>query len=87
MSPEFIAGGVGHPELHRGKRCSPRVASFRMPSLRLKLRWQGTKTVRMHAPVSESRAGGRVQPDLRTAALVEAIERVSRVTLERGIWP
>jgi hypothetical protein len=25
--------------------------------------------------------------DLRTAALLVAIERVARVTLERGIWP
>ncbi|MFB3068277.1 MAG: hypothetical protein ACE1ZI_03315, partial [Acidobacteriota bacterium] len=28
-----------------------------------------------------------VPVDLRTAAYVLAIERVSRVTLERGIWP
>ncbi|MEN8175829.1 MAG: glutamate dehydrogenase, partial [Pseudomonadota bacterium] len=25
--------------------------------------------------------------DLRTAALVEAVERVARATLKRGIWP
>lgn len=28
-----------------------------------------------------------IPPDLRTAALVVAIERVAKVTLERGIWP
>lgn len=26
-------------------------------------------------------------PDLRTAAFVTAIERIARVTLQRGIWP
>jgi glutamate dehydrogenase (NAD(P)+) len=26
-------------------------------------------------------------PDMRTAALVTAIEHVARVTLQRGIWP
>lgn len=28
-----------------------------------------------------------IPPDLRTAALVVAIERVAKITLERGIWP
>jgi hypothetical protein len=28
-----------------------------------------------------------IPPDLRTAALVVAIERMAKVTLERGIWP
>lgn len=35
---------------------------------------------------SESRAN-RYPPDLRTAALAIAIERLAEVTLERGIWP
>jgi hypothetical protein len=33
-----------------------------------------------------NRAGGKAA-DLRTAALVVAIERVAHVTLQRGIWP
>ena len=32
-------------------------------------------------------ANGAERPDLRTAALVTAIEHVARVTLQRGIWP
>jgi hypothetical protein len=33
-----------------------------------------------------NRPGG-AQADLRTAALLVAIERVAQVALERGIWP
>jgi glutamate dehydrogenase (NAD(P)+) len=35
----------------------------------------------------DSPAEENIPPDLRTAALVVAIERMTKVTLERGIWP
>jgi glutamate dehydrogenase (NAD(P)+) len=39
------------------------------------------------SPDSAGPDKGAVKPDLRTAALVVAIERVARAALERGIWP
>jgi len=36
---------------------------------------------------TDADSSGVPNVDLRTTALVLAIERVSRVTLERGIWP
>jgi len=41
-----------------------------------------------NATIKDKQDGGVViGPDFRTAALVVSIERVARVTLERGIWP
>lgn len=50
-------------------------------------RWQDLKAISVtESPHAET--GAAVQrPDLRTAALVLAVERVARVALERGIWP
>jgi glutamate dehydrogenase (NAD(P)+) len=41
-------------------------------------RWRGLST---------QPAGKDTMVDLRTAAMTLAIERLARVTLERGIWP
>jgi glutamate dehydrogenase (NAD(P)+) len=38
-------------------------------------------------PAEESQTASRRLPDLRTAALVVAVRRVARATLQRGIWP
>ena len=40
---------------------------------------------RLNVTVAE--ADPALRSDMRTAALVEAIERIARVTLQRGIWP
>lgn len=37
--------------------------------------------------VADPDAEPALRSDLRTAALVEAVERIARVTLQRGIWP
>ena len=55
-------------------------------------RWQGLlATAKPPAEHKPPEAGGTGEeersPDLRVAALVVAIERVAKVTLERGIWP
>lgn len=54
-------------------------------------RWQKFQetpdAVETDGPAPDSDSSGTLNVDLRTAALVLAIERVSHVTLERGIWP
>lgn len=50
-------------------------------------RWQELREINVaDSAVTETGAGVQ-SPDLRTAALVLAVERVSKVALERGIWP
>ena len=39
------------------------------------------------AAVDEAGPRTELRSDLRTAALVEAVERIARITLQRGIWP
>lgn len=45
------------------------------------------EVVSRHETMSGQREARRAPPDLRTAALAIAIERLARITLERGIWP
>lgn len=55
--------------------------------------WQGLETADGPTPETESGEAAEPSPavsdaaDLRTAALVVAVRRVARATLERGIWP
>ncbi|AOV16074.1 glutamate dehydrogenase [Acidihalobacter aeolianus] len=52
-------------------------------------RWQNLSTQELE-PASQGDAGQWAEStpiDLRTAALVIAIERLARVTMERGVWP
>ena len=50
-------------------------------------RWRELQAIPVHeSPKAETGAGVQ-KPDLRTAALVLAAERVAKVALERGIWP
>ena len=48
-------------------------------------RWRAL--VSQDSSAKDVKAGQAGHPDLRTAALVVAIERLARVTRERGIWP
>ena len=53
-------------------------------------RWQRLSSLDTASLASANSPNSResvISADLRTAALVAAIERVSRVTLQRGIWP
>ena len=51
-------------------------------------RWQSFVVGEVEAPAAKVLPeGGRELPDLRTVALIIAIERVTRATLMRGIWP
>ena len=50
-------------------------------------RWRDLRTVSVRDTPTAERGAGVQNPDLRTAALVLAAERVARVALERGIWP
>jgi glutamate dehydrogenase/leucine dehydrogenase len=50
-------------------------------------RWQQFQESSANVEPDGKELTGAADVDLRTAALVLAIERVSRVTLERGIWP
>ena len=45
------------------------------------------KCALIDVPFGGAKGGVLPQVDLRTAALVVAIERVARVAVERGIWP
>jgi glutamate dehydrogenase (NAD(P)+) len=50
--------------------------------------WQKPSDPRLNNPESTNPSESKVETiDLRTAALVVAIERLAKVTLERGIWP
>jgi glutamate dehydrogenase (NAD(P)+) len=53
--------------------------------LRVKMERATDATLDKQAEIS--RGSGAAPADLRTAALVVALERVARVALERGIWP
>lgn len=50
-------------------------------------RWQRFQDSSANDEPDDKESTGGSEVDIRTAALVLAIERVSRVTLERGIWP
>ncbi|MEQ8496051.1 MAG: glutamate dehydrogenase, partial [Gammaproteobacteria bacterium] len=45
------------------------------------------EVVARHDEFSSNAGATLPPPDLRTAALAIAIERLARITLERGIWP
>jgi glutamate dehydrogenase (NAD(P)+) len=50
--------------------------------------WKKLSASRSNADDSEKKpTQQKEKPDLRTAALIVAIERLAKVTLERGIWP
>ena len=50
-------------------------------------RWRELRAVSVSDSAAAEPGAGVQKPDLRTAALVLAVERVSHVALERGIWP
>ncbi len=50
-------------------------------------RWQRLSGMDTASMVSGDQSDATITADLRTAALVAAIEHVARVTLQRGIWP
>jgi glutamate dehydrogenase (NAD(P)+) len=50
-------------------------------------RWQRLSSMDTARVIPGDRSDTAITADLRTAALVAAIDRVSRVTLQRGIWP
>lgn len=50
-------------------------------------RWKELREIDVNDSTAGESGAGVQAPDLRTAALVLAVERVSRVALERGIWP
>ena len=50
-------------------------------------RWAELRRDGEDARVDDAVFTAAAGPELRTAALVAAIERLARVTLQRGIWP
>jgi glutamate dehydrogenase (NAD(P)+) len=46
-------------------------------------RWRGLQ----HKAIEEGTDGSALSADLRTAALVVAVQRLAKATLQRGIWP
>lgn len=50
-------------------------------------RWQALRQISVSELAGVESGAGVQTPDLRTTALVLAVERVSRAALERGIWP
>jgi glutamate dehydrogenase (NAD(P)+) len=55
--------------------------------LRLKMEAATEAVLRKQAGINQSVSGSDPPVDLRSAALIVAIERVAEVALERGIWP